>query len=63
MFNNKGNFSANIAEKIPWGRGGYISNKHIFCKVKRPNFILKHITMINPVTRWVEINQYNDKRY
>ena len=54
---------ANMAEEIPWNKlcvdliGTY--------KIRRKGrdyLILKAVTMIDPVTGWFEIKQYNDKK-
>ena len=55
---------AQLDKKIPWNElfvyliGTYV----IKIKAKKENLHLKSFTMINPVTGWFEIFQYDDKR-
>ena len=58
-----GKLPSKLAESIPWNKlsvgliGPYVVRK----KGKKENLHLKSVTMINPVTGWFEIAQYEDK--
>ena len=56
-------FPANVAEEMLWDKicVGIIGTYIISIKVKKESLNLKFDTMINPVTDWFEITQYNDK--
>ena len=58
-----GKLPSKLAEEIPWNKlcvyiiGPYVKRR----KGKKENLHLKYVTMINPVTGWFEIVQYDDK--
>ena len=54
---------AKLAEEIPWNKlfVDLIGTYAIRRKVKKENLHIKTVTMIDPVTGWFEIAQYDDK--
>ena len=57
-----GKLPAKSAEETPWNKlcVDLIGPYRILRKGKEP-LILKSVTMIEPVTGWFEVTQYNDK--
>ena len=58
-----GKWPVKLVDKIPWSElcVYLVGPCKILSKGKYP-LILKSITMIDPVTGWFEITQYNDKK-
>ena len=58
-----GKLPAKLAKKIPWNKlCVYIIGPYVIVrKGKRKNLHLNAVTMIDPVTGWFEIAQYEDK--
>ena len=59
-----GKLPAKLAEKIPWNKicVYLIGTYSIRRKGKKENLHLKSVTIIDPITGWFEVIQYNDKR-
>ena len=59
-----GKLPAKLSEEIPWNKlfvyliGPYV----IWRKLKKENFHLKSVIMIDPVTEWFEVLRFDDKR-
>ena len=58
-----GRFSNKVADEITWTEiCVYLIGLFKICIKGRDPLILKAVTMIDPVTGWFEITQYNDKK-
>ena len=59
-----GKFPAKLSEEILWNKlCVYLIGTHVIRqKGKKENLYIKAVAMINPVTWWFEIAQYEDKR-
>ena len=59
-----GKLPSRLAEEIPWNKicVDLIGSHVIRHKGKKENLHLKSVTVINPITRWFEVVQYDDKR-
>ena len=59
-----GQLPAKITEEVPWNKIGVdLIGTYKIRRKGRDYLILKAVTMIDPVTGWFEITQYNDKKY
>ena len=58
-----GKLPTKLAEEIPWNKlFVYLIGSYKIRRKGRDTIILKAVTIIDPITEWFEITQYNNKK-